>query len=161
MDSTRPLRNEHTAMREGFTPAALLLHVLLDNQAYPLHVRQGAAWGLHRICSIGALEPEDRERVSRALHAHRQDLEFDESKIRELIAAVLPEPDDRIRQLLAATERYAREKDGDELTEAVNRVVSFPDLAEQIRAEIDRSPQSNSRADFGERMIRADSPLAP
>jgi len=143
------------ALREELTPAAHLLHTISDGQAYPVEVRQGAAWGLHRIVENGALEEIDRDRARKTLHAVLHDQEFDESALRSRISAVLPDTDVRVRKLLVAAERYAADRDAEELTATVRRLApEAPSLAKELRDGVDTSLQSRGRGDFGERVLR-------
>jgi len=143
------------ALREELTPAALLLHTVSDAQAYPLEVRQGAAWGLHRIVADGALEAEAGERVSRTLRAALRGQELDESALRGRITAVLPDGDGRVRDLLVAAERYAADHDAERLAVTVGRLApEGPAFAKEIRDGVDSSLQSQTRGELGERVLR-------
>lgn len=143
------------ALREELSPAALLLHTVADEQAYPLEVRQGAAWGLHRILEDGGLDEAARDRVDRTLRAVLHDEEIDESALRDCIATRLPKDDDRVRELLVAAERYAADRDGDELAVSLHRLApEVPSLQEEIRDAVDAARRSQGRGEFGERAVR-------
>ncbi len=149
------IQRAREALRTELTPAALLLHTLSDAQAFPLEVRQGAAWGLHRILEEGALEGESRERVRERLAAVLHDQELNESALRDRIAAQLPEGDPRIRELLVAAERYGDDRDAEELAAKVHRLApEVPTLTKEIRDGVETSSQSRGQGEFGERMLR-------
>ncbi|MBI4605076.1 MAG: hypothetical protein HY721_24195 [Planctomycetes bacterium] len=142
-------------LRRDLTPAALLLHAVSDEQAYPLEVRQGAAWGLYRILEGGALEGAARDRVHQTLRSVLHGEEFDESAVRDRIAAALPPNDERIRELLIAAERYGDDRDAEALAAAIAQVApGLPALAEAVREVVDATRRPRERDEFGERIVR-------
>ena len=83
------------SLRDRHTPAALLLHTVADEQAYPLEVRQGAAWGLARIFQDGALDDGSRRMIRATLDAVIGNAELEESALRladGLAASEVPHP---------------------------------------------------------------------
>ena len=149
------ITSAHEALREELTPAALLLHTVNDGQAYPTEVRQGAAWGLYCILKDGVLDTAARDQVRKTLYTVMHDEEFDESTLRDRIAAKLPQGDPRIRELLAAADRYADNCDDADLDATVHRLVpEVPSLPQEIRGGVDTSRRSWSRDEFGERVLR-------
>lgn len=142
-------------LRGQMTPAALLLQTVADEQAYPLDVRQGAAWGLHCILRDGALEQAARNKVDETLRIVLQHKELDEAALRDRIVALVPQGDKHLRELLSAAERYAADQDAVELdTTAGQLVPAVPLLAKEIRDCVDAARRSQGDNTFGERVLR-------
>ncbi|MES1245079.1 MAG: hypothetical protein ABUT39_25975 [Acidobacteriota bacterium] len=143
------------ALRSHLSPAAHLLHVVGDAQSYPVEVRQGAAWGLHRIVEDGSLPAQDHDKARSTLGRVLRGLELDESALRDRLAALLPSGDKRVRNLLVAAERYAADRDAEELSTTVHRLVpEVPSLGRELQDGVDTSLTARGRGELDERILR-------
>jgi hypothetical protein len=142
----------HQSWLGEMSPGYVLLSVLNDDQTYNPAVRQGAAWGLHKLCELGNLDQPSHEKIARALQNALQG--HDSSELQERLEEMLPDDPSLHEAVNAAATEYLYTRNLVKLRENLGRLPLADDLQKQVALMTRSFAHDEFSHDFQERAVQ-------